>query len=62
VTGMQKVDLIWQVALFLMTLCAFLAPGSLRQNVLYYTIGYSLLYLVYLRMSYQCAQPRLATA
>jgi O-antigen/teichoic acid export membrane protein len=62
VTGMQKVDLIWQVALFLMTLCAFLAPGSLRQNVLYYTIGYSMLYLVYLRMSYQCAQPRLATA
>jgi hypothetical protein len=45
-----------------MTLCAFLAPGTLRQNVLYYTIGYSILYLVYLRMSYQCAQPRLATA
>jgi O-antigen/teichoic acid export membrane protein len=62
VTGAQKVDLIWQVALFVMTLCAFLAPGSLRQNVLYYTIGYSILYLVYLRMSYQCAQPRLATA
>jgi O-antigen/teichoic acid export membrane protein len=62
VTGAQKVDLIWQVALFLMTLCAFLAPGTLRQNVLYYTIGYSILYLVYLRMSYQCAQPRLATA
>jgi hypothetical protein len=45
-----------------MTLCAFLAPGTLRQNVLWYTIGYSMLYLVYLRMSYQCSQNQLATA
>jgi O-antigen/teichoic acid export membrane protein len=62
VAGKQKVDLVWQVALFAMTLCAFLAPGTLRQNVLWYTIGYSMLYLVYLRMSYQCSQNQLATA
>jgi O-antigen/teichoic acid export membrane protein len=62
VTGKQKVDLMWQVALFLMTLCAFLAPGTLRENVLWYTIGYSVLYLVYLHMSYQCSQNRLAAA
>jgi O-antigen/teichoic acid export membrane protein len=62
VTGRQKVDLLWQVALFLMTLCAFLAPGTLRQNVLWYTIGYSMLYLVYLRMSYECSGNRLAPA
>jgi O-antigen/teichoic acid export membrane protein len=62
VTGRQKVDLMWQVALFLMTLCAFLAPGTLRENVLWYTIGYSALYLVYLHMSYQCSQNRLAAA
>lgn len=62
VAGKQKFDLIWQVALFLVTLCAFLAPGSLRMNVLWYAIGYSLLYLVYLHMSYQVSQNRLATA
>jgi O-antigen/teichoic acid export membrane protein len=62
VAGKQKVDLVWQVALFAKTLCAFLAPGSLRQNVLWYTIGYSMLYLVCLRMSYQCSQNQLATA
>jgi O-antigen/teichoic acid export membrane protein len=62
VTGKQKVDLLWQIALFVMTLCAFLAPGSLRQNVLWYATGYSMLYLVYLHMSWQCSQNRLATA
>jgi O-antigen/teichoic acid export membrane protein len=62
VTGKQKVDLLWQITLFVMTLCAFLAPGSLRQNVLWYAIGYSMLYLVYLHMSWQCSQNRLATA
>nr|WP_314547303.1 oligosaccharide flippase family protein [uncultured Massilia sp.] len=62
VAGKQKVDLAWQVTLFLVTLCAFVAPGSLRQNVLWYTIGYSALYLVYLHMSYQISQNRLATA
>lgn len=62
VTGKQKFDLVWQVALFVMTLCAFLAPGSLHQNVLWYAIGYSMLYLVYLQMSWQCSQNRLAAA
>ncbi|MGB9110949.1 MAG: oligosaccharide flippase family protein, partial [Telluria sp.] len=62
VTGRQKVDLLWQIALFVMTLCAFLAPGSLRQNVLWYASGYSMLYLVYLHMSWQCSQNRLAAA
>jgi O-antigen/teichoic acid export membrane protein len=62
VVGKQKIELIWQVALFLMTLAVFMAPASLDQSVLWYTIGYSLLYLVYLRMSYQCSLNRLATA
>jgi O-antigen/teichoic acid export membrane protein len=62
VAGKQKVDLIWQIVLFCMTLCAFAFPDTLRQSVLCYTIGYSLLYLVYLHMSYQISQNRLATA
>lgn len=53
VAGKQKIDLVWQLALFAMTLCVYLAPGTLRQNVLWYAIGYSLLYLVYLHMSYR---------
>lgn len=62
VSGRQKIDLIWQVALFAMTLSTFAAPGTLRQNVLWYTIGYSLLYLVYLHLSYQCSQSRVVAA
>lgn len=62
VAGKQKVELVWQVALFLVTIAAFLAPVSLHQSVLIYAIGYSLLYLVYLYMSYQCSQNRLAVA
>jgi len=62
VAGKQKVDLVWQIVLFCMTVCAFAFPATLRMSVLYYTIGYSLLYLVYLHMSYQISQNRLATA
>jgi len=62
VTGKQQVDLIWQIALFFTTLGAFLMPGSLHDNVLWYAIGYSVLYLVYLHMSWQISQNRLAAA
>jgi O-antigen/teichoic acid export membrane protein len=62
VTGKQKIELVWQVALFLMTICVFMAPVSLHESVLWYAIGYSLLYFVYLHMSYQCAQNRAAVA
>lgn len=62
VTGKQQVDLVWQIALFITTLGAFLLPGSLHDNVLWYAIGYSVLYLVYLHMSWQISQKRLATA
>ena len=62
VAGKQKVDLVWQVALFAMTVSVFVLPLALHQSVLYYAIGYSLLYLVYLHMSYQCAQNRMEAA
>jgi O-antigen/teichoic acid export membrane protein len=60
VAGKQKIELVWQVALFLMTITVFLAPVSLHQSVLGYAICYSLLYLVYLYLSYRCSQNRLA--
>lgn len=52
VAGRLKIELVWQIALFVMTVGVFAIPLPLRQSVLAYTIGYSLLYLVYLRMSY----------
>lgn len=52
VAGRQKIEMVWQIALFIMTASAFAAPLTLKHSVLAYTVGYSLLYLLYLRMSY----------
>jgi O-antigen/teichoic acid export membrane protein len=56
IAGKQKMELGWQVALFVMTVAVFSAPLPLRQSVLGYAIGRSLLYLVYLLMSWRCAR------
>jgi O-antigen/teichoic acid export membrane protein len=58
VAGKQKTDLTWQIGLFAMTTCAFALPGTLHESVWWYTAGYSLLYLLYLHMSWQCSQNR----
>jgi O-antigen/teichoic acid export membrane protein len=55
IAGKQKMELGWQVVLFAMTIAVFSAPLSLRQSVAGYAIGRSLLYVVYLVMSYRCA-------
>ncbi len=62
VTGKQNVDLWWQLTLCAVTLTTFLLPGTLHDNLRWFAIGYSTLYLVYLHMSWQCSQNRLATA
>lgn len=62
VAGKQKMELVWQVALFLMTTTVFAIAPSLHQSVHWYVVGYSLLYLVYLYMSYLCSQNRTAVA
>jgi O-antigen/teichoic acid export membrane protein len=56
VAGKQKVELVWQIALFVMTAGVFFSPGTLQATLLRYAIGYSGLYLIYLHMSYQCAR------
>lgn len=53
VAGKQKVELVWQVALFVTTIAVFLAPFSLVQTLWNYTISYSLLYVIYLFLSYK---------
>ncbi|HEX8405437.1 MAG TPA: oligosaccharide flippase family protein [Duganella sp.] len=58
VAGRLKIELVWQIALFAMTVIVFAIPLALKQSVLAYTVGYSLLYLLYLRMSYCYAANR----
>ena len=62
VAGKQKMDLVWQVALFAMTVSVFATSGTLHQSVAWYAFGYSMLYLVYLYMSWTCSQNRVAPA
>lgn len=61
VAGKQKVALVWQIALFIMTAVAFLSPLTLKESVWAYTIGYSFLYLIFLVLSYRFSQNRLGT-
>jgi O-antigen/teichoic acid export membrane protein len=58
IAGKQKIELRWQVALFVMTVIVFGAPLSLHKSLLGYMVGRSALYLVYLYMSHRCAQGR----
>lgn len=58
VAGKQKVELLWQVALFLMTIGVFMAPASLNESVLAYAVGRSVLYIIYLYMSHECSLNR----
>jgi len=56
VAGKQKVELIWQVALFATTITIFLAPLPLTQVLWNYTVSYSALYVVYLFLSHKFAK------
>ncbi len=53
IAGKQHLDLIWQIALLGMTLAALGLPRSHEPALQAYSLGYSLLYLVYLAMSYR---------
>lgn len=56
VAGKQKIELVWQLALFITTISIFVAPLPLKEVLLHYTIGYSILYLIYLYLSYRFAR------
>jgi len=53
VVGKQELDLLWQFALLAMTLATLLAVNSFHAALLWYSIGYGCLYIVYLWMSYR---------
>lgn len=52
----QKYDLLWQISLFILTWSVFVFSSDLMQAVRAYAIGYGILYIVYLAMSYTCAK------
>jgi len=56
VAGKQRMELAWQVALFVTTFAVFLSPTSLKQTLVNYTISYSGLYILYLYLSYRSAK------
>lgn len=62
VAGKQKIELVWQVALFITTITVFLAPVSLTQVLWNYTMSYSALYVVYLLLSHKFAKNSPVTA
>lgn len=49
----QHVDLAWQLCLLATTLAALLLPSAYEQALLGYALGYGLLYVVYLAMTYR---------
>ena len=53
VVGKQHLDLIWQLALLGVTLTTLLLIASFNTALLCYSVGYGLLYIIYLWMSYQ---------
>jgi O-antigen/teichoic acid export membrane protein len=49
----QNYDLVWQVALLITTVIAFIFPSSYKHALITYSMGYSLLYGGYCLMSYR---------
>ncbi|WP_405120532.1 lipopolysaccharide biosynthesis protein [Pseudomonas leptonychotis] len=53
IAGKQHVDLFWQVALLCMTIASLTLFTDHKHALLVYSAGYSLLYVIYLVMSYR---------
>ena len=53
IAGKQHVDLVWQIALIAMTIAALNIPREHNIALQAYSLGYSLLYIFYLAMSYR---------
>lgn len=55
----QHIDLIWQIALLAMTFATLTLPSQYSAALLWYSGGYSAMYVVYLVMSYRFSCPAL---
>lgn len=58
VVGRQNVDLMWQISLFLVVMAALLIPHDVKGTILAYSFGYSLMYVVYIFLSYSASKGR----
>jgi O-antigen/teichoic acid export membrane protein len=52
IAGKQPIDLVWQCTLLAMTLASFALTSSFKTSITFYSAGYSVLYVVYLILSY----------
>lgn len=52
VVGKQHIDLVWQIGLIIVVLCALWLPATFSETMLAYAYGYSAMYIVYLGISY----------
>lgn len=53
IAGKQHIDLVWQAVLLAMTLTVLTIPNGYQSALQGYSVGYSLLYVIYLVMSYR---------
>lgn len=53
IAGKQHIDLVWQIALLAMTVATLSIPKSHNLALQAYSAGYSMLYVIYLAMSYR---------
>lgn len=56
IAGKQHHDLAWQLALLVTTLATLWLPQGYEQSLRAYGVGYSILYLIYLAMSYRLSK------
>ena len=54
----QLQDLFWQICLLAMTAASFYMTQSVFNAIAFYSFGYSLLYIIYLWLSYSAARPK----
>jgi O-antigen/teichoic acid export membrane protein len=52
----QKMDLLWQMALLLLTCVCFMWPQEIDTALWSYSIGYALMYVIYFWISYRAAK------
>ncbi|MDZ3831676.1 MAG: oligosaccharide flippase family protein [Sphingopyxis sp.] len=58
VVGRQNIDLMWQVGLFLVVLTALFISQDVKGTILAYSFGYSLMYIIYIFLSYSASKGR----
>jgi O-antigen/teichoic acid export membrane protein len=56
IAGKQNIDLLWQIGLLIVLLCALWLPNSMNSAVIAYSYAYSVMYLIYLGLSYRSSK------